>query len=489
MTAEQYLVHDRIASEYANSTLRITTRQDFQFHGVVKGDLQDTIRAMNGALVTTLGACGDIVRNVMACPAPTADPQRRAVQDFAVHLSDALFPRTTAYHQIWLNGEALVDEQEVYDPLYGKTYLPRKFKIAIAFPGDNCVDVFTNDVGLVALFEDDGTLAGFNLLAGGGMGMTHNNDATYARLADVVAFIRPEQVLATVTAIVGIHRDYGDRVDRKHARLKYILQECGLEWFRHELQTRLNFVLQNSRPMPTFEAPDHLGWNEQGDGRWYLGIHVENGRIVDRGTYRLRSGLRAIIGRFGLAVRLTPQQNILLTDIADQDRAAIDALLAEYQIRTVGQISAVRRNSLACPALPTCGLAISEAERALPGVIDWFEELLAELNIPDEAISVRMTGCPNGCARPYVAEIAFVGRSLNKYTIFLGGSFVGTRLAEPFLDLVHIDDLIPTLRPILTLYRDTRWVAELFGDFCHRIGIDKLRGLVAASQVYEGAAD
>lgn len=478
LTAVQYLAMDDIASEYANDTLRITTRQTFQFHGIIKKELREAVHQMNNALVTTLGACGDIVRNVIACPAPTDDPHRIAVQDFSFELSRALYPNTSAYHQIWVDGQELIQDVVVDEPLYGPTYLPRKFKIAIAFPGDNCVDVYTNDVGLVALFDDAGQLAGFNVLAGGGMGMSHNNDATYARLADPVAFVTPEQVVETVTAIVTIHRDYGDRTDRKHARLKYVLQEWGVEKFRQELDSRVSFPLEEARPQPVFGVPDHLGWNEQGGGLLFVGIPVENGRIIDRGAYRLRSGLREIIQRFDLAVRLTPQQNILLVNIQPQDRETIDALLAEYGIRTVEQISQVRRNSMACPAMPTCSLAITEAERILPQVIDQFEDVIQSLELDEEPIVIRMTGCPNGCARPYVAEIAFVGRSLDKYTVYLGGAANGTRLAKPFLDLVPTGELVSRLKPVLQHFQEVRQPHEEFGDFCMRIGLDHLKTLV-----------
>jgi sulfite reductase (ferredoxin) len=475
LSAAQYIAHDEIADKYANGTLRITTRQDFQFHGMLKGNLQEALRDMNHALLTTLGACGDIVRNVMACPAPTADPQRQTVQEFAFELTRALYPQTNAYHQIWIDGEAMIDDHEIDDPLYGKTYLPRKFKIAIAYAGDNCVDVYTNDLGLIALFDDQNKLSGFNLLVGGGMGMTHNNDATYARLGDEIAFITPEQVVEVVTAVVTIHRDFGDRENRKHARLKYILHERGVDWFRSELENRVGYSLAPVKPMPAFQVDDHLGWHEQGDGRWYLGLHVENGRVADRGAYRLRSGLRAIIEQFGLSVRLTAQQNILLTDILPDDRTDIETLLNQYGIRRVEAISRMRRNALACVALPTCGLAITEAERVFPRVIDQFENTLDELGIADADITARMTGCPNGCARPYVAEIAFVGRSLDKYTIFLGGDPAGTRLAQPFLDLVPLDQLVPALYPVLVAYRDQRLKGESFGDFCLRAGLDHLR--------------
>lgn len=489
LTAEQYLVHDDIATQYANGTLRVTTRQDFQFHGVLKGDLQETMQALNHALVTTLGACGDIVRNVMACPAPTADPQRLAVQEVAFDLTRALYPTTNAYHQIWLDGQELVEEKVVEDPLYGKTYLPRKFKIAIAYAGDNCVDVYTNDVGLVALFDEDDQLRGFNLLAGGGMGMTHQNDATYARLADEVGFITLDQAVETVKGIVTIHRDFGDRVDRKHARLKYILQERGVEWFRAKLESRIGFALQPVQTMPTFGVDDHMGWHDQGDGRLFLGIHIENGRIIDRGEYRLRSGLRAVVEQFQLAVRLTAQQNLLLVDIQPEQKEAVDALLDSYGIRRVEQITPVRRNALACPAMPTCGLAITEAERVFPHVIDELETALDEIGIGDAGIVARMTGCPNGCARPYVAEIAFVGRSLEKYSVFLGGSPNGTRLARPFLDLIHIRDLVPSLRPVLAYYQAEREADEPFGDFAMRAGLDTLRALVQTEPAGASSGD
>lgn len=489
LTAEQYLIHDRLASQYANDTLRITTRQTFQFHGILKGDLRATLLELNEAFVTSLGACGDIVRNVMACPAPTADPQRGAVQDFALHLSNALFPRTRAYHQIWIDGEQMVADDVVEEPLYGPTYLPRKFKIAVAYPGDNCVDVYTNDVGLVAIFDEQNMLTGFNLLAGGGMGITHNNEETIARLADAIGYITVDQAIDAVKAVVTIHRDFGDRENRKHARLKYILHDRGVEWFRAELQARLDFPLQPVRPMPPFRLEDHMGWNEQGEGLWYLGIPVENGRIADWDGYRLRSGLRAAIEQFNLGVRLTPQQSILLTHIPADQREAVSALLAEYGVKLIEDFSGVRRYGLACPALPTCSLAITEAERILPSIIDEFEATLSELGIPDEPISVRMTGCPNGCARPFVAEVGFVGRSLNKYTLFLGGRASGERLARPFLDLVEDHQLIPTLRPLLALYRDTRQPAEAFGDFVERIGFDALHQHLTAQQTLSLSGD
>ncbi len=480
LTAEQYITHDDIASEYGNETLRITTRQGIQFHGVIKSDLRNTIRALNHKLVTTFGACGDVVRNVMCCPAPTRDPQRLIVQRLADELSAATLPRTRAYHQIWLEGESIVQDEE--DKLYGQTYLPRKFKVGIAYAGDNCVDVFTNDAGLIALFDEANTLIGFNVVAGGGMGLTHNNDETFARLADIVGFVAPEHALEVIKAIVTVHRDFGDRTNRKHARLKYVLQEWGLEKFRTELQSRVSFPIHDPQPMPDFAVDDHLGWNDVGDGTWCVGLPIDSGRIADRGVSRLRSGLRHIVEQFRPSVRLTAQQNILLADIRAEDRAAIEAQLDEYGIVTVDHITGLRRNSLACPALPTCSLAITEAERVLPHVIDDIEGILEETGLIQEPIVLRMTGCPNGCARPYVAELALVGRSLNKYVIYLGGNVAGTRLARPFLDVVPIDKIGATLKPVFEHFRAERKPAEAFGDYCDRVGFEYLKSFTSVAK-------
>jgi sulfite reductase (ferredoxin) len=480
LTADQYLAHDDIADQFGNSTLRITTRQGIQFHGVIKSNLRNTLRALNHKLVTTFGACGDVVRNVMCCPAPTADPQRLIVQKLADALSDATLPRTRAYHQIWIDGDAMVQDEA--DKLYGQTYLPRKFKTAIAFAGDNCVDIFTNDAGLIALFDDKNQLIGFNVVAGGGMGVTHNNEETFARLADVVGFVEPDQALDVIKAIVTVHRDFGDRTNRKHARLKYVLHEWGLEKFRAELQTRVPFPVQDPRPMPAFVVEDHLGWNEAGDGTWYVGLPIDSGRIADFGANRMRSGIREIVRRLNTSVRLTAQQNILLADIRPEDKATVDALLSEYGITTVDKITGLRRNSLACPAMPTCGLAITEAERALPHVVEEIEGVLEETGLIQEPIVMRMTGCPNGCARPYVAELAFVGRSLNKYVIYLGGNVTGTRLARPFLDVIPIDKLAVTLKPVFEHFRDERGAGEAFGDYCDRVGFDYLKQFTSAPE-------
>src|SRR5918993_1738623 len=476
LTSAQYLAHDDIATRHGNGTLRITTRQGIQFHGVVKGHLRDTIRDLNHALVTTFGACGDVVRNVMCCPAPSDDPRRQAVQRVADQLSAETLPKTKAYHQIWVDGEAIVADEE--DPLYGTTYLPRKFKIAIAFAGDNCMDIFTNDAGLIALFDDNDALTGFNVIAGGGMGITHNKEATFARLADVVGFVAPEHAVEVIKAIVTVHRDYGNRTDRKRARLKYVLEEWGLEKFRQELQARVPFAIEDPRPMPPFEVHDHLGWNRQAVGLWSIGVPVDSGRLGDAGDERLRSGIREVVSRFGTDVQLTAQQNILLSGIRSEDREAVEAVLDAHGVVTVDRISGLRRNSLACPALPTCGLAISEAERVLPRVLGDLEQMLTDVGLPGQPVVFRMTGCPNGCARPYVAEVALVGRSLDKYLLYLGGDVAGTRLARPFLDLVPLGTVADTLKPLFSAFRDDRRDGEGFGD---RLGFDTLKALVAAA--------
>ncbi|MCL4826395.1 MAG: NADPH-dependent assimilatory sulfite reductase hemoprotein subunit [Caldilinea sp.] len=479
LTPEQYLAHDDLAQRYANGTLRITTRQCFQFHGIIKGDLQATIRALNEALITSLGACGDVVRNVACCPAPFQDPIREQIQAITRQISDHLLPRTRAYHELWIDNEKidLTPPETEVEPIYGKTYLPRKFKIAVAYPGDNCVDVYTQDIGLIAVAYQT-QLLGFNVVVGGGMGMNHTKADTFPRLGDLLGFVAPEQVVQVVEAIVTVQRDYGNRSDRKHARMKYLLHEWGVDRFRAEVEGRLGWSLQSPAPMPPLENELHHGWNAQGDGRWFLGLSIENGRIKDEGEMRLRSGLRAVIETFRPGVRLTPNQDILLTDIAPHDIEPINQVLHQFGIPLPLSLSLVQRNSLACVALPTCGLALAEAERALPEVIDALEVELAQLGLADEPFTVRMTGCPNGCARPYVADLAFVGRSADAYMIFVGGASNGTRLNRPYKDLVKRAQLVDEVRPLLHLFQKRRQPGERFGDFCYRLGIDALQQIL-----------
>lgn len=476
LTAAQYLTHDELAGRHGNGTLRITARQDFQLHGVIKRQLAPTLRAINGALVTTFGACGDVVRNVTCCPVPAADPLRAAIEEQAQHISDRLLPKSRAYHELWLDGEKVYDGSGTAaceEPIYGRAYLPRKFKIGIAYPGDNCIDVFTQDVGIVAVAEH-GALSGFNLLVGGGQGMTHNKPETFPRLADALGFVAPERLVSAVEQIVCVQRDHGDRADRRHARLKYLIHDRGVDWFRREVELRLGFPLAPPAPMAPFALELHLGWQRQATGSWYLGIPVENGRIRDNGRARVRSGLRAIVARFGTPVHLTAHQDILLTGVRDDELPEVEAILREHGIAHAHELSMVRLHSMACPALPTCGLALAEAERALPAVIDELEIELARLGLSGERLTVRMTGCPNGCARPYVADLAFVGRSADRYVVFVGGRSSGTRLNQAYQDLVARDALVPTVMPLFVFFKHSRQEAESFGDFCSRVGLAAL---------------
>jgi len=471
VSASVYLAFDKLSQDFANNTLRITTRQGFQFHGVTKGGLGKLMRGINEAMATTLAACGDVNRNVMAAPTPATSSLVDEIQRHAREVSNALLPKTRAYHQIWVEGTELklTDEDANFvDPLYGKTYLPRKFKVALAIPPLNDIDVFTNDCGFVAIVED-GKLAGYNLLAGGGLGMSHGNAQTFPRLADVVGFITPEQLVESAKGVVTVHRDFGDRTNRKHARLKYVLEEKGVDWFRQEFEKRAGFKLAPARPFEFTRQGDLYGWQKQFDGNYFLGVFVENGRIKDAGDYRLKSGLRAVFGKFRCEARLTPSQNILLINVKPEDCPGIEKILAEHGTPVENQASAVRRASIACPALPTCGLALAEAERLAPDVLTRVEGLLAEVGLKDEEIIVRMTGCPNGCARPYVAELALVGRAPGKYQLYVGGNQAGTRLANPYKDNVKNEDLVNELRPLLARFARERIGCERFGDFCHRV--------------------
>jgi len=477
LTGEQYLAIDELADRYGNGTLRVTTRQGNQFHGVLKGDLKATIRSVNEVLVTTLGACGDVVRNVIACPAPLAGGLRAEVLRVARQLSDHLLPQTRAYHEIWLDGEPVAGGAPEPDPIYGTRYLPRKFKIALAFPDDNCCDVHSNDLGFLVVTRGD-RLAGFNVLVGGGLGRTHGKTDTYPRLADTLGFVRSGEVVEVGEAIVKVQRDHGNRSDRRHARLKYLIDKEGLDWFRDQVERQLGRPLAPAAPVEVSDIQDHLGWHEQGDGRSFLGVFVENGRIRDGTDRRLRSALRSVVETVGSGVRFTPQQNLLLTDIPDGQRRLVDRILADHGVAPHGALSVVRRWAMACPALPTCGLAVAEAERVLPDVIAELEAELERLGVADAALTVRMTGCPNGCARPYTADLAFVGRSLHKYGVFVGGSMLGTRLGTLYADLVPRDRLVATVRPLFERYRDERLEDERFGDFCHRVGLEAVRASI-----------
>ncbi|HKG95405.1 MAG TPA: NADPH-dependent assimilatory sulfite reductase hemoprotein subunit, partial [Gemmatimonadaceae bacterium] len=358
------------------------------------------------------------------------------------------------------------------DPVYGERYLPRKFKTAIAFADDNCCDVHSNDLGFLVVAGGGGRrIDGFNVLVGGGLGRTHNKKETYPRLAEPLGFVTPDEVVEVAEAVVTVARDYGNRTDRRHARLKYLLDDRGIVWLREEVERRIGRALPPPAAVEVTGIHDHLGWHEQGDGRWFYGLFVENGRVRDADDVRLRSALRQVVREFDAGVHLTPQQNVLVTNIPDHERIAFEAALADFGVRCQSELSTVRRWSMACPALPTCGLALAEAERALPDVITALEAELRALGLAQEPLTVRMTGCPNGCARPYTADLAFVGRSPEKYQVFVGGSMLGTRLGVQLADLVPRAQLVATVRPLFERYRDQRLPGERFGDFCHRVGV------------------
>jgi sulfite reductase (ferredoxin) len=490
LTADQYLALDDLCGRYANGTLRITTRQSFQFHGILKPSMKPLLRGINDTLVTTLGGCGDVNRNVIACPAPLPDPARKEMQRLADAIAAHLAPRAgaRAYHEIWLNGEA-VDvvpaaehaRPEPNEPIYGKVYLPRKFKVALALPEDNCTDLLAHCLGFLAIREKNGAPIGYNLYAGGGQGQTNSMADTYPLLSQPVCFIDPDEVVKGAEAICKLFRDHGNRANRKRARLKYVMHDWGVEQFREVFaRDYWGGPIRLPIDVPITGLDLHHGWQPQGEGKWFLGLSVENGRIKDDGSMRLRSGLRTIVSKHRSNVRLTTQQDVLLCDIATADRGSIDSLLNEYGIPRPESLSQVRKYSMACPAIPTCGLAITEAERSLPSVTSQLAAVLAELSLADEAISVRMTGCPNGCALPYQSEIGLVGRGGTKYTLYIGGDTVGRRLNTELEDSVPIEQIVPKLRMLFTAFKAERSSGESFGDYCTRCGLEKLRSLIGA---------
>jgi sulfite reductase (ferredoxin) len=463
LTAAQYLELDALADRYGDGTLRITTRQSIQFHGVLKRGLKQTIAAIDGALLTTLSACGDVVRTVTTVPAPIRDAVHARIEADARALSRRLLPTSGAYHEIWVDGTPVAEEKP--DPLYGDRYLPRKFKVGLAIPEDNTIDVLTNDLAIVARFDGE-RLEGYDFLLGGGHGMTHNNPNTWPRLATPVAFVEPEDLLEAAAAVVKLHRDYGDRGNRRHARLKYVIAEQGEDWARARLEEYLGKELAPPREPPVFAVPDHLGWHEQGDGWLYLGVPVASGRIAGE----LRTALRGIVQEFGVDPILMPSQDIILSEIRPRHRAAIETRLRAAKVRLADDLLPVERWALACPALPTCGLALTEAERVQGEIVAPIAESLARYGLERERLSIRITGCPNGCARPYTGDIGIVGRMPGFYALFVGGDFEGTRLNQPFADKLALTEIAPALDRLFALFAKARRPGEGFGDFCHRLG-------------------
>ncbi len=467
LTAEQYLAMDRLADDVVyNRSLRITTRQNFQLHGIMKRDLKETIQRVNDVLLSTLCGCGDVERNIVAPPATLANTGHRLLHELAHELTEAMTPATNAYHEIWLDGEC-VDSSRETEPLYGDQYLPRKFKTGLALPEDNSADVHVQDVGLVAIVED-GKLLGANVLVGGGAGLTHRKAETYARLATPLGFVERPHLVATVQTIAKIYRDFGDRTDRRHARLKYVVEEWGIDTFRDEFERRAEFPLLPSVDTKPLEHRDWLGPHEQGDGKWLYGICVENGRLIDDSRRRWKAAIRALVEALRPSVVLTPQQNLLLADLKEEDIRKVEQVLTTYGLPLPGNLSLVRRHALACPALPTCGLALAESERVSPDIVEAFESIFFDLGVDDTPVSVRMTGCPNGCVRTYNADIGIVGRKPGHYDIFVGGGMDGTRLAELYLESVPQDRIVAHLEPLLQEWAHERGPKESLSDFYDR---------------------
>lgn len=493
LTSDQLLAQLDLADDVGNSTLRVTSRQGLQLHGVVKSDLKKTIEQINRIQLSTLGACGDVNRNVMCCPAPHRDD---AIHDEMQALADQLAahfaPRTTAYHELWLRDLKTGEDELVgggkngheIEPIYGKHYLPRKFKMAIGLPEDNCVDLYTHDLALMAICKD-GHITGYNMLVGGGQGVTPSAAKTFPALGKKLAFVTPDQAVDLATAVVKVQRDFGNRTDRKNARLKYLIHDWGLERFKAKVEEYYGNKLSEPDPIDVSGFDDHMGWHKQGDGKWFYGLSVENGRIKDDDSFQLKSALREICSRLKPGIRLTSHQDILFTDVAAKSKSILEGILREHHVALSEEVSTVRRWSMACVAWPTCGLSITEAERALPGIMDQMESELAKLGLASEAFTVRMTGCPNGCARPYNSDIGLVGKTAGKYTVSVGGRLLGNRLNFIYKDLVPESEVVPTLTPLFVYFKQERTNGESFGDFCARKGREDL---LAWSDVYQATA-
>ncbi len=465
----QWRALDDIADRYANGTLRVTTRQTFQYHGVIKRELKATMQAINATLLDTIAACGDVNRNVNCGANPHLSSAHHEIWEWSRRISDHLLPNTRAYHEIWLDGEKVAGTPD-QEPLYGERYLPRKFKIAVAIPPMNDVDVYANDLGFIAIVGDDGALQGFNVTVGGGMGSTHGEPATYPRLADIMGFCTPEQVLEVAWQVVAVQRDWGDRVDRKHARLKYTIDDHGVAAFRDEVERRAGFRLEEARPFLFDSNADRYGWIEGDDGHWHLTLFVENGRIGDTESRQLKRALRDIAEFHTGEFRLTANQNVIIANVAPDARESINTRLREHGIEPEADLSAIRRSAMACVAMPTCALAMAESERYLPSLIDKIEAIMATNGLRDDAIVVRMTGCPNGCARPFLGEIGFVGKTPGKYNLYLGAGFQGQRLNKLYRENIGEAQILAELEPLIAEYARERESGEPFGDYVIRAG-------------------
>jgi len=471
LTAEQYLAHDRIAGELGNNTLRITTRQGFQLHGVLKGGLKECINRINSSGITTWGACGDVVRNTVAPAAPLKDEAHRDAQRLAKELSDTFLARTSAYAEIWLNGERLNRESTDEEPVYGKHYLPRKFKIGIGIPPRNDVDIYSQDLGFIS-HQEDGQVKGYTVIAGGGFGMSHGKTETFPALAKPLFYIGREHVIKAAIAVVTTQRDFGNRTDRKQARLKYLINERGVDWFRGEVRRRLDVPVEPPKEVTWNTVSDLLGWHEQGDGKLFCGLWIEEGRIKDTEGRRWRSAFREIVQRFGVPLRLTTNCNIMFHDIDPPLKSEVDEILIRHGIPRPEDLTETRRLAQACVSLPTCGLALAESERVFHLVLDKIDDILDKFGLRDEPILIRMTGCPNGCARPYNADIAFVGRAPGKYAFFVGGSITGERLAGMHEKTITLEEIPDRVRELISEFVSNREPGETFTSYWGRTHVN-----------------
>lgn len=476
-TPQQWLDMDTLADKYADGDLKLTTRQAFQFHGVLKRKLKSTIKEINKSLLDTLAACGDVNRNVMASANPFESAIHAEVAEDAKRISAHLTPQTGAYHEIWLNDELVGggEPKENEEPLYGKLYLPRKFKVAMAIPPRNDSDVLSNDLGFIAIVEN-GKLTGYNLSIGGGMAFSYGNTATYPRVADVVGFFPKEQLLDVAEAVLIFQRDHGNRSDRKNARLKYTIDRLGHAFFHEEILRSKNIKLEPARSYEFKTMGDKYGWTQGSDGKWHYTLFVEGGKLTDKGMIKAKSAVRDIAKIHDGELILTGNQNVVIANVSEVNKNNIEALLKKYKIVDGLSLSQLRQNSIACAALPYCGLAFAEAERYLPSLIDKLDKVLEELSLLNTPISIRMTGCPNGCGRPFLAEIGLTGRAPDVYNLYLGASFTGTRLNKLYKENISEAEIIDTLRPILKDYAENHNTDEHFGDFVIRKGYIKAVG-------------
>lgn len=469
-TPEQWIAMDDISNNYANQTLKLTTRQTFQFHGILKRNLKTSMKKINESVLDTIAACGDVNRNTMCNPNPYQSHIHKEINDYATKISDHLLPKTNAYHEIWLDGEKVLDSSEEIEPMYGKKYLPRKFKIGIALPPSNDIDVYSQDIGLIGIVEDE-TLVGFNVTVGGGMGMTHGNTDTYPQVGRLAGFVPKEQVVDVCEKILTIQRDYGNRENRKNARFKYTVDRLGVDKVVEELNSRLGWEIEEARDFVFEHNGDRLGWIEGDEGVWNYTLFIQNGRVKDTEDYQLKTALRKIAETHTGDFRLSPNQNLIIANVTSEKKEEIQNLIDQYGLTDGKNYTGLRRNSMACVAFPTCGLAMAESERYLPSLISKIEDLLDEAGVNDEEITIRMTGCPNGCARPALAEIAFIGKAPGKYNMYLGGGFKGERLNKLYKENIGEQEILESLRPILMDYGKERLEGEHFGDFVIRSGV------------------